>query len=183
MTQRRRRLLVALAVLALLGVLALPAVHWRLYGWWRGEPFFQGRPTSYWSAVLREARFNGSTDGPFDPTHVSFPIGPIPELLDRLGIVGRGLESWDPDELVWATDNALAVPFLVQLLDDPSANVRGWSAWALGRAGTSARTAIPALRRLTEDQGFMTIKCSVGMVAAQALEKIDPNTFKDPDRP
>ena len=32
MTKRRRRLLLALAVLALVGVLALPGVHWRLYG-------------------------------------------------------------------------------------------------------------------------------------------------------
>src|SRR5437667_138733 len=55
MTKRRRRLLAALAVLALLGVLALPAVHWRLIGWWRGEPFYQGRPASYWAAELRSS--------------------------------------------------------------------------------------------------------------------------------
>jgi hypothetical protein len=55
MTRRRRRLLVALAVLALGGVLALPGVHWRLVGWWRGEPFYRGRPVSYYAAKIRAA--------------------------------------------------------------------------------------------------------------------------------
>ena len=53
MTRRRRRLPIGLVVLALLGVLALPGVHWRLIGWWRGEPFYQGRPASYYAACLR----------------------------------------------------------------------------------------------------------------------------------
>src|SRR4051812_26669562 len=48
MTCRRRRLLLFLAAAAVLLVLALPAVHWRLVGWARGEPFFDGRPASYW---------------------------------------------------------------------------------------------------------------------------------------
>src|SRR5947208_1405182 len=52
MTKRRRRLL-ALAVLALLGVLAFPGVHWRLVGWARGEPFYQGRPASYYADRVR----------------------------------------------------------------------------------------------------------------------------------
>src|SRR5437588_13051789 len=53
MTKRRGRLLAGLAALAMLGVLALPSVHWRLIGWWRGEPFYQRRPASYWAAELR----------------------------------------------------------------------------------------------------------------------------------
>src|SRR5437763_15710605 len=56
MTQRRRRLLVALSLLALLGVLALPGVHWRLVGWWRGEPFYDGRPASYWSSAIADCQ-------------------------------------------------------------------------------------------------------------------------------
>jgi hypothetical protein len=38
MTRRRRRLFIGSGVLALLGVLALPGVHWRLHGWAGGEP-------------------------------------------------------------------------------------------------------------------------------------------------
>src|SRR5580704_14445099 len=49
MTKRRRRLLAALALLTLISVLALPAVHWRLVGWARGEPFWKGRPASYYA--------------------------------------------------------------------------------------------------------------------------------------
>jgi HEAT repeat protein len=101
----------------------------------------------------------------------------------RYGHCGTSATPPDPDDLEWATDNALAVLVLVQLLDDPSDQVRGWAAWALGRAGAAARPAIPALRRLTADTGYMHIKCSVGMVAVQALSKIDPDTFKDADRP
>jgi len=58
MNKGRRRLLVALAGVALLGVLALLVLlgaHWRLYGWWRGEPFCDGLPASYYAARIRAA--------------------------------------------------------------------------------------------------------------------------------
>src|SRR5205823_12329398 len=101
MTRRRRRLLIGLAVLALGGVLGLPGVHWRLIGWARGEPFYRGRPATYWSAVLREANYAGSVSSTFDPMYVSCPAGPLPQVRERLGLqVGR--ESVDPDDLPWA---------------------------------------------------------------------------------
>src|SRR5436309_11657235 len=49
---RRRKLLFSATTLVALGVLALPGVHWRLYGWARGEPFYDGRPTSYWRGLV-----------------------------------------------------------------------------------------------------------------------------------
>lgn len=50
----RRRLLLAFVLLLLAGgTLSLPAVHWRLIGWWRGEAFYQGRPTSWWARQLK----------------------------------------------------------------------------------------------------------------------------------
>src|ERR1043166_149159 len=46
----KRRWKLWLSLLILAGSLfALPAVHWRVIGWVRGEAFYQGRPTSYWS--------------------------------------------------------------------------------------------------------------------------------------
>ena len=49
MIRRRWRLLLALTLLLLAGGLALvPGVRWPVYGWLRGEAFYQGRPTSYW---------------------------------------------------------------------------------------------------------------------------------------
>ncbi len=35
------------AVLAC-ALLALPSIRWPLWGWMRGEAFYEGRPTSYW---------------------------------------------------------------------------------------------------------------------------------------
>jgi hypothetical protein len=49
----RGRLLLSLVLLILAGgALSLPPVHWRLIGWWRGEAFFQSRPTSYWEQEI-----------------------------------------------------------------------------------------------------------------------------------
>ncbi|OAI53187.1 hypothetical protein AYO44_16200 [Planctomycetaceae bacterium SCGC AG-212-F19] len=33
----------------------LPAVHWRVIGWVKGEAFYQGRPTSYWAKEIEES--------------------------------------------------------------------------------------------------------------------------------
>jgi hypothetical protein len=32
----------------------LPAVHWRVIGWIKGEAFYQGRPTSYWRGIVKD---------------------------------------------------------------------------------------------------------------------------------
>lgn len=51
---RRKRCSRALAVVALV---ALPAGLWFeptgiVRGWWHGEPFYRGRPASYWREVF-----------------------------------------------------------------------------------------------------------------------------------
>jgi len=52
--KRRWRLLATLGLLVLVGtVLAHPAVYWPLVGWARGEAFYRGRPSSYWSQEMR----------------------------------------------------------------------------------------------------------------------------------
>ncbi|OAI54345.1 hypothetical protein AYO44_03490 [Planctomycetaceae bacterium SCGC AG-212-F19] len=48
MRRRWRLVLNLLLFTACLGPLAVPAVHWRLIGWVRGEAFYLDRPTSYW---------------------------------------------------------------------------------------------------------------------------------------
>src|SRR5438105_3973061 len=48
--KRSWRLLIGMTSLLLIGgLLLLPAVRWRVIGWVKGEAFYQGRPTSYWS--------------------------------------------------------------------------------------------------------------------------------------
>jgi hypothetical protein len=60
---RRRRLtwfLVGLVAVA--AVPAVPDVHWSLIGWWQGEAFWRGRPTSYYASRVRGAYTEGVTE-------------------------------------------------------------------------------------------------------------------------
>ncbi len=41
-----------LAVLVVLGYFA-PGIYWRATGTWRGEVFYDGRPTSYWREQIK----------------------------------------------------------------------------------------------------------------------------------
>lgn len=45
-----------------------PPVYWRIIGWWAGEAFYQGRPTSYWAEQIRKGNnwYDSSTE-PFKP--------------------------------------------------------------------------------------------------------------------
>jgi hypothetical protein len=56
MTRRRKRIIIGLAVVAVVASLAGPAIYWRLTGWAAGEPFWQGRPVSYYRSRILAAR-------------------------------------------------------------------------------------------------------------------------------
>jgi hypothetical protein len=56
MTRRRKRIIIGLAVVAVVAALAGPAIYWRLTGWAAGEPFWQGRPVSYYRSRILAAR-------------------------------------------------------------------------------------------------------------------------------
>src|SRR5436309_10894633 len=109
MTKRRRRLLLALALLALVGVLALPGVHWRLIGWWRGEPFYQGRPASYWAAELRSFDLDFTSFLPGDICWVR-DVGLPPQWYWRLGLSAR-CQVMSATEMPLSSDPG-AVPLL-----------------------------------------------------------------------
>src|SRR5436190_16951387 len=49
----KRKLLAAATTIGLLGVLSTPAVRYRLIGWVRGEPFWMGKPASYYADRAR----------------------------------------------------------------------------------------------------------------------------------
>src|SRR5262249_40577366 len=52
----RWRLWLVLVLLLLVAGLALvPQVRWPIYGWFRGEAFYQGMPTSWWAQEIRES--------------------------------------------------------------------------------------------------------------------------------
>jgi Armadillo/beta-catenin-like repeat len=142
MTRRQRRLLTGSAVLGLCGVLALPGVHWRLVGWWRGEPFYQGRPASYWAAELRRTRivFVGLSGANSTAEGLCFYRVSDPwELVKRpLGLTVANTEV-PAAELPFAGPDPEALPLLVRLLSHPEPRVRFFAVRALWNLRNAAR--------------------------------------------
>lgn len=174
---RRRRLLIGLAVLALGGVLALPSVHWRLVGWWQGEPFYRGMPASYWADGTSDHRYPPVWLYRRDVRHKSLFSDSLSRVKRFLGVgnrfepVGVALEDFDPDPD--------AVPVLIYLLYRSEPDVRTWAADALGWMGRVAKPAAPDLRRLLGDPApapasFDAHGTTVADHAALALQRINP---------
>jgi len=67
MKHRRRLWLVLLLLLLVGGLLLVPSVRWPVYGWLRGQAFYQGMPTSWWTKEIEESHhyipFVESEDG------------------------------------------------------------------------------------------------------------------------
>jgi hypothetical protein len=58
----KKRLPIVIAALCLIvfGIaLALPRTHYAIQGWFRGEAYFAGQPTSYWLGAIRKDSFVG----------------------------------------------------------------------------------------------------------------------------
>ena len=155
MTRQRRRLIVVFAVLAVLGALALPAVHWRLYGWWQGEPFYRGRPASYWRAqvaaflVARVPSF-GSIE--FFSNPVTEPLEPAARWLNRA--VGWPNLAWVDASVDFPLRHggSESLGVLIVLLRDPDPKVRFYAAETLRDLRAVALPALPALRDLADDR-------------------------------
>jgi hypothetical protein len=96
MTRHRRLYLASFAALGLV-VLALPGVHWRLIGWARWEPFYQGRPSLYWRGVAMACHAEShffDPKAPEDGWRVHFVFYPphhpvLRWLAVRFGATGR----------------------------------------------------------------------------------------------
>jgi hypothetical protein len=151
MKLNRRRVLLSAGLLFLVfGALALPAVHWRLLGRWRGEAFFQGRPTSYWRGEIA-----GYVDHPISANY----DGPVwfrrqdPSALDRMtGWFGGGPvgTSYFTPPLLCGLPEGL--PVLIELLASPEPAARQLACRGLAALGPSARPAEPALRQALSDE-------------------------------
>ncbi len=166
-----------------------PYVYWGIVGWHKGERFYAGLPSSYWSGQVRSwARHK-----------VPFWAKSLPQRVqDWLGLAGRPsllagnpgavpvlLELLRPeyDESFLVSMEARraleetkeppaeCVPTLVALLDSEESLRRLLAAELLGRIGSEARAAVPALRgRL--DEGNDLVRDAV----VKALRRIDPAT-------
>jgi hypothetical protein len=95
---RRWRIVLGLALLvALTAMFAHPAIYWPVAGWLRGEAFYQGRPTSYWSQAIWTWANDSAAGTWLDQARVSVGMrksDPIP----RPPVIGDdpGPYSWHP---------------------------------------------------------------------------------------
>ena len=171
MIKRRKVLLAGAAITAALVVLALPAVRWPLVGWWRGEPFYDGRPASYWSAAVAPLSSHYKLYGPAPGIECHTPDCLFPELWRRLGVVVPTRLLAD-DEVPLGQGDPAAVPVLQVLLRGPDEQAQVYAAWALARVGPAAAAAVPELRELAGRKP----RDSVAMTAQNALRYIEAGT-------
>jgi hypothetical protein len=168
--KNRRRLLLFAAAAALLFALALSGAHWRLYGWCRGEPFYRGRPASYWRG---EAAACEAVVIPGEPVELLPPPGPFFRLRLRLAqCLNRPDLTPEPDCSLVNCDGS-AVPVLIALLGDSDPKVRYLAAQRLGLLNGDGRAALPALRELSSDRAAVPGGATVGDAAAWAVCRIE----------
>ena len=78
----KKRLPFAIAALCftLLGIaLALPRTHYAIQGWFRGEAYFAGQPTSYWLAAIKKDPYIGDQGDVFKKLGEAGPVA-VPVL-------------------------------------------------------------------------------------------------------
>jgi hypothetical protein len=142
MTRRCKWLISGMALLALAVTISLPAPRWRMIGWWRGEAFYRGRPTSYYRPLCPRDSL---------PTFNCFGFDHQDNWPWVRKVLGDRVAGWLVEE-----ENPLldcgpdAVPVLVALLKDPDWDVRYAAVWHLWTIQPPAIDALPALRQLRE---------------------------------
>jgi hypothetical protein len=163
---RYRRLLLGLALLLLMaGLLMLPSVHWRLRGWVKGEAFYRGRPTAYWSQeasnlICRGTGVFGSSVFPI----VLYDWARTPSQIHQyLGTSKNRLTDFEllqPDQA--------ALPVLMEMLQDSRPQVRLVAAQALLHFELDGKPAVAALLPLYDDPDDR-----VRRMARQAVHQIN----------
>lgn len=164
----KKRLTLGLSLLAaiILAAAFSPSAFYLVRGWWQGEHFFHGMPTSYWRNAIRqwnrgpdEVRWwnralnwlgvDGKptvlNDGE-DPAAIPILLCLVKDEEEAIQIaVGYALDRLEPTAQE-------TVPLLVESLKDQNPVVRYWAATLLGRLGKRAKTAIPELILALRDE-------------------------------
>jgi len=130
---RRWRLWLSLFLLLLLGgLLLVPQVRWPIHGWLRGEAFYHGMPTSYWSREIQRWKGSGGYSGPACGNQPLQRLTWADELKQYFGFATYRM----PEVL---DTPPLALPVLRELTEDARPEVR-----------SCAVRAIQDLRRLAQ---------------------------------
>lgn len=160
---RGRALKVPALLLAGLAVaFSLEPLRYGCIGLMRGEAVYCGRPTSYWSVLLRQREADQSLS-PNDLVWASY-VGNTTTALHCRREHAKGYVAWPPGPMPWLPiadppysrrtwlfeKDPLAVPVLIELLRDERASVRADAALALGRIGAASWEAVPALTELLD---------------------------------
>lgn len=174
MTVRTRRtILLFLGAASAAVMLSFPSVHWRLYGWVRGEAFYRGKPVSYWSHQLTAFQFLGFMD---EYEAWDLPVDHFGRLRYRIKI-GLGVR----ERPRFGTQTPLSggdpsyVGVLRHLLTDANPKVRALACMDLGELGDFGAI----LRPLLADDAEVEAWCGVDppfpvrKVAAIAIARID----------
>jgi len=134
-------------------------------GWLRGESFFAGRPSSYWSEVIRDrypvAAFEDA---------VGLGIGNEPDPA-AVPMLIELLEDAD-DQVRFAACNALAaigpaarqaIPALLTMLGDSNVFYRRNASIALARIGPDAAALDALIESLKEEDGFVNYHAAIAV--------------------
>lgn len=183
MYRRRSLVVTGTLILGAVAVFFLPPVHWRFIGWWNGEAFYLGRPTSYWSADIQDWEAKDMPNSWIAKVMVRLGLRESPRSRPRILEPDQKLAELLHVHRAYPqpTDNAptykAAVPVLVELLEDEHEQVRRQAALTLGHIGPDAQLGVPALIRLLRDQSQ-----SVRNAARFALKEIAPQEEIEADR-
>jgi hypothetical protein len=191
---RRRRWLMAVAGAVGLVVLALPPVHWRLYGWARGEQFYKGRPASYWSAEIAACDATLFLECFTETPTLRMLLTRRPNSVDRA-------RQWLADRLSWPDlapnsrwapnnrwrlndDDPTALPVLIALLDEPPPQVRYFAAQCIAGLHDAGRPALTTLRAHVRDQAAVVPGSSVTVAnaASHAIWMLEADALRKPDK-
>ncbi|HJT78156.1 MAG TPA: HEAT repeat domain-containing protein [Gemmataceae bacterium] len=156
MTRRRCFRLGGLLLAGLAIALLVPQGRYAIWGWLRGDHYYRGKPTCYWSSAVRSYE-----------EACSSPPRPLSPLLVRL--LGIRPNYGRPDQPAVLGGGRESIPVLIQLLRDRDKNVRRAAARALGDLGAFCGDGVPALAAALKDSDP-----EVRWMAADALYRIDP---------
>jgi hypothetical protein len=192
---RRRFIRVgALAVAVSAAVYLLPALYWNAYGWARGEPFWAGRPASFW---WREARANTiairagrrfatfSQPQPVETLTFQFPQSKWDLLVEDIRVwsdrTTDGLISWRRQDILTIADDPASLKVLAAFAHNSDPKIRMFAVDRLAVLGRkylvtrdSART---ILGQMLSDDGVLDQReptLTVGMAAEDALSELPP---------
>jgi HEAT repeat protein len=177
----KRRFLMSLGVvLALLAVGVWIEPTGVVLGWMNGEPFYQNRPTRYWSKALTSSDPATQTQ-----THQALKDGgrsAVPVLVEVLQKDDNAEARWKAADLLGrlgpdGRQMPAALSALTAALRDTNPHVRAVAATALSSLGPAGPEAIPALQDLLATPDCLPALRALaqyGPDAAPAMGKIVP---------